>query len=205
MKKLPLIICILSIQISFAQNSKEYLIAFTDTINGEELIGYKDRFGKTVINAEFQRVFTDKFYSMAIVVKNGELVGIDPKNNIVLKPFIYDNGPDEGVEGLFRFVENNRIGFANLEGQKIIKAKYSFATPFENGIANYTLGGHREYEKGGEHWWWTDGYERGFVNHQGQEFARVTELKNNKREAWTKTNKHYLLDEKGKIILRLKQ
>ena len=189
---------------AFGQKIHEYLISFSDTTSGEELIGYKNRFGKTVIDAKFCFVYSDTLYSMAMVLKNGEWIGIDKDEKIILRPFIFDNGPDYIEEGLFRYVENDKIGFANIDGEKIIVAKYDFATPFENGLSEYTLGGKKEYEKGGEHWWWTGGYENGFVNHSGQEFTRVTELKNNKREAWTKENKQFLLNQQGEIIKQLR-
>jgi hypothetical protein len=192
------------INIAFGQKSKDYLISYSDTTTGEELIGYKDKFGKIIIYAKYTHVYTDTFYSMAIVLKKWEWVGIDRSEKVILKPFIFDNGPDYIEEGLFRFVENNKIGFADINGRKIIKAKYDFATPFENGLSEYTLGGHREYEKGGEHWWWTGGYESGFINHKGQEFIKATEFKNNKREAWTKDKKHFLLNKQGQIIKQLK-
>lgn len=38
---------------------------------------------------------------MAIVFKNWEWVGIDKNENIILKPFIFDNGSDYLEEGLF--------------------------------------------------------------------------------------------------------
>ena len=136
----------------YEQKSKDYLISYSDTTTGEQLIGYKDKLGQIIIEAKYTHVYTDTLYSMAIVLKNYEWVGIDKNENVILKPFIFDNGPDYLEEGLFRFVENNKIGFADNAGHKIIKAKYDFATPFENGLSEYTLGGQREYEKGGEHW-----------------------------------------------------
>jgi hypothetical protein len=184
----------------YEQKSKDYLISYSDTTTGKQLIGYKDKLGKIIIDAKYTHVYTDTLYSMAIVLKNYEWVGIDKNENVILKPFIFDNGPDYLEEGLFRFVENNKIGFADNAGHKIIKAKYDFATPFENGLSEYTLGGQREYEKGGEHWRWTGGYENGYINHYGQEFIKVTDLKNNKREAWTKENKHFLLNNEGRIM-----
>ncbi len=189
---------------SYGQKSRDFLISFSDTTTGEELIGYKDKFGKIIIDAKYTHVYTDTLYSMAIVLKNWEWVGIDKGENVILKPFIFDNGPDYLEEGLFRFVENNKIGFSDIDGRKIIKAKYDFATSFDNGLAEYTLGGQREYEKGGEHWWWTGGYESGYINHDGKEFIKVTDLKNNRREAWTKDKKHFLLDNEGQIIKQFK-
>ncbi|MFT4094143.1 MAG: WG repeat-containing protein [Niabella sp.] len=133
---------------------------------------------------------------------------------------IYDNGPDYLEEGLFRFVENGKIGFANPDGLKIIDAKYDFATPFSNGIAEYYIGGEEIYENGksrkqiiqesgykglaDRHWTWGgDIKENGCLNKFGQEFGKISALKNDKREAWTKDGKHYLLNKKGKIIKKL--
>lgn len=189
---------------AFGQNKKSYLISYSDTTTGEELFGYKDQLGKIVINAKYSHVYTDTLFSMAIVLKKWQWVGIDKFENVILFPFIYDNGPDYVQEGLFRFVENDKIGFANIDGQKIVNAKYDFATPFENGLSEFTLGGQIEYEKGGEHWWWKGGYEKGFVNYFGQEFMKVSKLKNNRRHAWTKDNKHFLINKQGKIIKELK-
>ena len=196
---LPLTILFFS-TLAFGQKSKDYLISYVDSTSGQQLIGFKSRNGKIIIKAKFNYSYTDTLYSMAIVLKNSEWVGIDRNEKIILKPFIYDNGPDYVEEGLFRFVENNKIGFANLEGQKIILPQLDFATPFVEGLSEYTLGGHRENEKGGEHWYWKGGYESGYLNKYGQRFKKITELKNNKREAWMINNKHVLLNKNGQII-----
>lgn len=180
------------------------MISYTDTTTGEELIGFKDKFGKIIIDAKYTHVYTDTLFSMAIVLKNGEWLGIDKEENVILKPFIFDNGPDYLEEGLFRFVENNKIGFADINGRKIILAKYDFATPFENGLSTNILGGQREYDKEGEHWWWIGGYESGYINHDGKEFTQLTELKDNRRQAWTKDKKHFLLNSEGQIVKQLK-
>lgn len=188
----------------YGQETKDYLISYTDTTTGEELKGFKDLYGKIIIEAKYVHIYTDTLFSMAIVFKNGEWIAIDKKENVILKPFIFDNGPDYLEEGLFRFVENNKIGFADIDGRRIILPKYDFAAPFENGLSAYILGGQREYDQGGEHWWWTGGYESGYINHDGKEFTKVTELKDNRREAWTKDKKHFLLNSKGQIVKQLK-
>jgi hypothetical protein len=185
---------------AFGQKSEDYLISYTDTTSGSELIGFKSENGKIIIKAEFNYAYNDTLYKMAIVLKNGKWVGIDRNGNIVLIPFIYDNGPDYVEEGLFRFVENNKIGFANMSGQKKILPQFDFATPFEGGLSEYTLGGHWEYDKSGEHRHWTGGYENGYLNKFGQRFKKVTVLKNNKRQAWTTNNNHVLLNRNGQII-----
>lgn len=205
MRLFLLIIFIICGTLVFGQGNKEYLIVYEDTTSEQNLIGYKNRSGEIIIKPQFTTVYTDTMYVMAIVIKDGNLVGIDRNEKILLKPFIYDNGPDYVEEGLFRFVEKNKIGFSDLNGRKIIKAKYDFAEPFHNGLSAYTLGGYKQFDKSGEHWWWVGGYESGFINKKGQEFSKVTELKNNQREAWTKKGKYYLLNEEGYIIKNLKQ
>lgn len=185
---------------SFGQKSKNYLVAYTDSSSGQELIGYKTAGGALVIKAKYTSA-PSKFITMATVSNTQfEFVCIDQNDSIILIPYIYDNGPDYIEEGLFRFVENDKIGFANKDGQKIIPAKYDFATPFNEGLSAYTLGGHLAYEKGGEHTYWTAGVENGFVNKLGQEFTRINELTRNKRQAWTKDKKHFVLNKSGQII-----
>ncbi len=217
MKTVFTLTILLFFNFAFGQKSKDYLVAYIDTTSGKELTGYKSLNGEIIIKAKYQNG-SDTLEKMAIVLNSEfEFVGIDRKDSIILKPYIYDNGPDYVEEGLFRFVENNKIGFANLEGQKVIEAKYDFATPFENGLSEYCIGGERIYENGetkiqiiqksgyegliDRHWSWGGNVtESGYINKAGQEFVKVTELKNNKREAWTKEKKHFLLNKNGQII-----
>jgi len=201
--------------VAFGQKNKDFLVLYTDTSSGLELYGYKNKNGKIAIRAQYTSTYTDTLYRMAIVLKDWEWLGIDRNGKEILKPYIYDNGPDYVEEGLFRFVENKKIGFANLNGQKIIPAQYDFATPFADGISEYFIGGERIYENGKTaeqikrengsfedlHWTWggknVDG---GYINKYGQRFKEVFELKNNKRKALTFDNKRVLLNRNGKII-----
>ncbi len=200
MKPLLTLTILLFTILALGQKNKDFLLSYTDSTSGENLIGFKSRDGKIIIKAKFSFSYTDTLHSMAIVLKNGEWLGIDRNEKIILRPFIYDNGPDYATEGLFRFVENKKMGFANLEGQKKILAQFDFATPFEDGIAEYTLGGHKEPDKNGEYWYWAGGYETGYINKLGQRFKKVTALEKGKRQAWSANNKHFLLNRNGQII-----
>lgn len=225
MMKINLIaIILLSLLLSCTQHQRknDCLMAYIDTTSGTELIGYKTLQGEIIIPAKYQNG-SDTLCGMAIVqTSTYEFVGIDRNDSILLKPYIYDNGPDYLEEGLFRFVEEEKIGFANLEGQKIIKAKYDFATPFYEGLSKYYIGGEQIYEDGrtineiiqengiegliDKHWFWGGNViESGYINKQGQEFIEVTELKDNKREAWSKDKKHFLLNAQGSIIKQIDQ
>ncbi|HMC86509.1 MAG TPA: WG repeat-containing protein [Chitinophagaceae bacterium] len=120
-----------------SQKNKDFLLSYTDSSSGLALYGYKTANGKIIISAKDNFSYTDTMYSMAIVLKNSSWVGIDRKGNTILAPFIFDNGPDYIEQGLFRFVENNKIVFATINGNKLIPAKFDFAEPFQNGISEY--------------------------------------------------------------------
>ena len=201
--KIILLFAMLFISISgFGQENEDYLLLYTEINDstGFEMYGYKTTNGEIAIKAKYHLAITDTLYKIAFVVDNWSWIAIDRNNTPLLYPFIFDNGPDYIKEGLFRFVENNKIGFANPDGIKIIPAEFDFVEPFIEGIAEYTLGGHKEFSDD-EHWIWTDGYETGYINKSGQRFTKVTELINKKREAWTTiNNQHVMLNENGEII-----
>lgn len=182
------------------KKQKDYLISFNDTISGKVLVGYKNLKGDVIIPARYTGYGdVDTLYDFTTVsLKDSGLLVIDRTGKHILRPFIYDNGPDYIEEGLFRFVENNKIGFANAKYKKVIPATFDFVTPFKNGLAEYTMGGHKVRE--GEHWYWSGGHEVGFINHSGQKFKKVNDRKGKQRLAWTTSNKQVLLDSKGNII-----
>ncbi|MDY3319561.1 WG repeat-containing protein [Riemerella anatipestifer] len=218
MKNVLILTLLLLFNFVFGQKGKDCLIAYTDSTSGNALIGYKSLDGNIVIKAKY-RDGSDTLCRMAIVLTaDFEFIGIDKNDSLILEPYIYDNGPDYVEEGLFRYVENGKIGFADLDGQKIIKAKYDFATPFSEGLSEYSIGGEPIYEDGrsrsqvikesgykgliDRYWTWGgEVVESGYLNRYGQEFREVTALKKNKREAWTKDGKHFLLNKEGRIII----
>lgn len=165
---------------------------FTDTLSGQELYGYMYN-GKIKIKAKYISTYSDSLCNMAIVLdKEKGWLGIDKNDNTILVPYIYDNGPDYAEEGLFRFVENEKMGFATLDGQKIISAQFDFVTPFSDGYAEYSIGGERIYENGKTqkqiidesgyeglidlHWTWGGKIaETGYINKKGQRFKEKPE------------------------------
>ena len=113
-----------------------YLISFTDTITDES--GYKNQNGDIAIPfGKYERCFTDTFKTYAIVVKpNGGFIAIDRQEKVLYGIFSFDNGPDYTSEGLFRILENNKIGYADsITGKVVIKPQFDCAWPFENGVA----------------------------------------------------------------------
>lgn len=60
---------------------------------------------------------------------------VDRDRRPILRPYIYDNGPDYFEEGLARFVQDGKMGFHDETLAVVIPARYDFAFPFENGVA----------------------------------------------------------------------
>ncbi|MFA5816168.1 MAG: WG repeat-containing protein [Bacteroidales bacterium] len=120
--------------------NNDYLVSFNDTINDE--YGYKNRNGDIIIPlGKYSRCFTDTFKTYAIVVKPlSGFVAIDRQENVLYEVFSYDNGPDYTSDGLFRIMENNKIGFADsTTGKVVIKPQFDCAWPFENGVAEVSI------------------------------------------------------------------
>lgn len=85
----------------------------------------------------------------ALVYDGQGLLYIDRAGRPVLRPFIYDNGPDYPQEGLARFVENGKMGFHDETLKIVIPARYDFVFPFENGKAR--AGTDCRTQRDGEH------------------------------------------------------
>ncbi|AUL13991.1 WG repeat-containing protein [Bordetella bronchiseptica] len=76
-------------------------------------------------------------------------VYIDRAHRPVLRPFIYDNGPDYYEEGLARFVDHGRMGFHDEALNIVIPAEYDFVFPFQGGKAR--AGTDCRVQRHGEH------------------------------------------------------
>ncbi|HNF26136.1 MAG TPA: WG repeat-containing protein [Leptospiraceae bacterium] len=79
-------------------------------------------------------------HGIAFIVTPKGWVAVNRKKEILYYPFIYDNGPDPEKEGMIRFKENGKIGFANAKGRKVIPAKFDYAGQYEKGKAEYCIG-----------------------------------------------------------------
>lgn len=159
---------------------------YLDSLADQPLYGFKTA-GNIKIKAKYLATYTDKLCHMAIVLDAEKgWICIDKNDQILVVPYLYDNGPDYLEEGLFRIVANNKIGFADSTGKKVIPAQYDFVTPFQDGYAIYYIGGEKIYqngkteaqimaepaiEQGDLHWSWGGKIiETGYVNKKGRRF-----------------------------------
>lgn len=144
--------------------NKDILLSFED---GKGHYGYTDIHGREVIPPLYPMVFSDTFSGEIAFVaapKQG-IIAINRQNQTLLSPFIFDNGPDPASEGLFRFVENKKMGFADLDGNKVIPAKYTFVDAFHEGFAAFCEG--CKVRKMGEIRVWSGG-KWGFLDKAGK-------------------------------------
>ena len=131
-----------SSMISCGQTIKmeDYLVCITDSINEE--YEYKNLSGDTIIPlGKYRLCLTDTFKTYAIVLKpQAGFVAIDRQENILYQVFPIDNGPDYVSDGLFRIIENSKIGFADsMTGEVIIKPQFECAWPFKHGVAKVSM------------------------------------------------------------------
>lgn len=133
--------------------NNDYLVSFFDSVKDE--CGYINQKGEVIIPlGKYERCSTDTFRTYAIVVVSGErrIVAIDRQENVLYEVFLFDNGPDYVSDGLFRIIENNKIGFADsLTGEVVIQPQFVCALPFENGVAQISSDC---TQTGGEHSTW---------------------------------------------------
>jgi len=111
--------------------------------------GYINAKGDTVIPiGKYVYCYTEVFDKIAVVLPKDrkEFFAIDRNEKELFVVLSTDNGPDYIKDGMFRIKINNKIGFANMQGNIIIKPIYDFALPFENGYAKVNSGGHIKHD-----------------------------------------------------------
>jgi len=112
-------------------NQTDYLVVANSV--ADQACGYLNPQGDTIIPFnKYLACFTDTFKTYAIVANSKTIVAIDRQEKVLYEVFLFDNGPDYPAEGLFRIVQNNKIGFADaLTGKIVIQPQFTCAYPFE--------------------------------------------------------------------------
>ncbi|QEK99258.1 WG repeat-containing protein [Olivibacter sp. LS-1] len=157
------LICTMLCSVSSAQEQRKIFYF----LSPDSLLGVKDSQGNIIIPAihYFLPIAYDDFSlpiqdSIIMLVPKRSHHLKDPKpyglaydrnGKVLYAPYLFDNGPDYLEEGLSRYVENNKIGFVNRYGEKIIKAQWDWVSPFEYGIARACNGCTIDYSQDTEH------------------------------------------------------
>jgi hypothetical protein len=139
----------------FGQQHKrtDCLILYTDTVNNE--VGYKNREGLIVIApGKYLNCFSDTFTAYAIVIKDSSgMVAINRQEKVLYHVFNFDNGPDYPSDGLFRIMDNGKIGYADaVTGKVVVAPQFEGAWPFYRGVAK--VSNDCQERKEGEHTVW---------------------------------------------------
>jgi hypothetical protein len=183
-------------------NAQERLTPFEE---GEKW-GYRDASGKVAISPHFSVANDFSPEGIAAVVDETGWVFIDAQGNILIRPFIVDNGPDYFQEGLARFVACGKFGFFNPRGQVVIQPHFDFALPFSEGLAAYCIGCLMKRE--GEHNF-VEGGRWGYMDRKGKTVigARFEAAENfASGKARVKIEGQWMaIDKKGKSVMDKKK
>jgi hypothetical protein len=122
------------------QKGNDYLYLIWDTVSYDKC-GYIDSKGDTIVPFDkYSICYTDTIKKLGIVYFNGKgFLGIDNKDSILFEIFSFDNGPDEPSDELFRIIQDGKIGYADLNGEIIIKPQFNCAEPFYRGYAKVSM------------------------------------------------------------------
>ena len=141
--------------------ANDFLLLMNDST---DQFSYQNLRGEVVIPpGKYIWCLTDTFRNFAIVMNAKQaFVVIDRQEKEVYEVFKYDNGPDYPADGLFRIVQNGKIGYANETTYEIvIPAQFDCAFPFENGKAKVsnkctseTIGEYNSWNS--DHWTYID-------------------------------------------------
>jgi len=129
------------------------------------LWGYRDARGEVVIEPRYRLAQDFSPQGIAAVVDERGWCYIDGKGDKLIRPHIYDNGPDDFREGLARFRAAGRFGYFDETGRVRIKPQFAFALPFHEGLAAVCLGCQERGD--GEHREITGG-KWGYIDHGGE-------------------------------------
>lgn len=112
-------------------------------VEKDELYGYINTKGDTVINCVYPLSYTDTIYQIGFVAdNNGNIKCFSKKGDFLFFVYKYDNGPDYSSDGLFRIVDDQGlIGFADTLGRVVVSPQFKYAFPSINGKAKVTKSG----------------------------------------------------------------
>ncbi len=114
-----------------------------------ELYGFLDCEGEVAIPAKYQIAYEFTDGGIAAVLDSNGWYYISRTGDFVIRPKIYDNGPDYFSDGLARYIEDGKYGFFDTSGKVVIEAQFEFAFPFEDGKAK--IGTDCQFVGDGEH------------------------------------------------------
>ncbi len=103
--------------------------------------GCTDAAGAEVIPFVHEEPIEFKASGLALVKPEGAGWSfVDARNQVVLEPFYFDNGPDELHDGLARVVKDGKVGFVDEQWRLVISPRFDAAFGFDGGVARVCTG-----------------------------------------------------------------
>jgi hypothetical protein len=127
---------------------------FSDAAN-PKLLGVKNKAGKVIIPAAYTSPYakagdviaTDQILLRDAVKAKPDAMHFDygvkvfdRNGHFLYSPYWADHAPQPYHEGLRQFVENGKMGFVDINGKKVIPAKYPVVNNFFDGCAYACIG-----------------------------------------------------------------
>lgn len=127
--------------------------------------GYADSKGRVIIEPQYITAGAFSRMGIAAVTDEKGWIYINRRGAALVRPFVFDNGPDYFSEGLARYTEKGRFGFFDERGRITIRAQFDFVLPFHEGLAAACRG--CRFEREGEHTAVVNG-KWGFIDRRGR-------------------------------------
>lgn len=173
MKKLFLLTCSLFLAAAYGFAQEDDILEYQYDPVTDKGIGFANSKGEIVIPADrFGHVYESRLDKITFVLFNDGPKGIyaiNRKGEPLFEVFCIDNGPDYVREGVFRILKDGKMGFANMDGEVVIKPQFDFVWPFQEcGYAIFCMGGKKvNCNTLDNHWRW-EGGKRGIINKEGK-------------------------------------
>lgn len=115
----------------------------------QALHGYKSCDGQVALAPKYIMAAPFGKGGIAAVLDDTGWHYINRRGALVIRPLVFDNGPDYFSDGLARYKEGGKYGFFNTAGAIVIAAQFEFAYPFAKGRAK--VGEDCTFTPDGEH------------------------------------------------------
>jgi hypothetical protein len=136
------ILAMLTIFLSFCASGQKQdkdclILAFN---SDSSRCGYLNSVGDTIVPCHFVHCFTDTICSFGTMMSlSGKVAAYNKSGEFLYEVYYIDNGPDYISDGMFRILENGKMGYANERGEVVIKPQYDCAFAFEAGKAQVSF------------------------------------------------------------------
>lgn len=156
----------------------------------------------TLIKSDSSLFYGVNEYFIVKYIDGQGFVAFNKKGDELFVIYPFDNGPDYPSEGLFRIIEDDKIGFANIKGEIVIPPRFNAVLPFHDKRAAFCDGCRKVHY--GEHQAW-EGGQWGFIDFKGNEvipagYDKIVTGFNNGTATVELNGQQFIIDISGKTV-----